>query len=1120
MIDLLDLPKYLSENNNMVNDVKILCLLDRQIGMPNHLKMYNNTGNMAALVDIIGIDIGGKKYVMRGKSVVVLGPRSFEPVKSGRKVLVLTGNAVLKDNNYVEITLVYPMKNGGGFSLYATKTLYRDIPTMRSAYSDLMKYVDRVAQLGWNLDAFYSEFNFPFDYRVSCQGCNFDELSDGEKFVYKPNEEYRQSLIDNRPRNYAVDRRTEQLSKKVERGHIKQRKDILSLPKKFHDFDNLVDNSENKVNDRIKSFERITYKNNIDTYIGYTYKQLKAYWKSSPSTSAVTGRAVFKNVLEHVFPDYKTKYVGTVKLIDDALDYKNIIDIWYNETVPEKYEKSDFCKLVSFRKEEIYIGVIDYLLGLRQKLVEGYSYGKSLDIDMFSVLTYNPYYICLIDSRLSIEELDKLAMFFGVNFEDEEVQKFRNIAYLHNYLLNPDNQDIDENTMVLKESVLRNISTGYIISSASYKSLQTTGFILTDKLLDNLKFYINEHLNYSVFSLPREGWYECKVRGVSKYTRPIGKQKSNIEVLQDYIDSGLGIETKLDNKDYIIDYSNAYKERFIVKKLYDLYENGDKPALDSSNIEACIRGFERQKAMEWNMPTFKLEEKQADAVRMLYNPVMCLTGPAGSGKTTTAEAILYGLQALLGIEEDGIMFCAPTGKAAQRLKEIVKKPTQTIHSLFTIGGESYNILEEDSKDKKYDIKVLIVDESSMINLELMYNMLSKLPKSTRVIFMGDIEQLPPIGSGKPFYNILGMLPCVVLDVTKRASANSGITKNAEEIIYNSEILTSELKQYDDFRLLETPKDKIVKLVTGIVNYHLGRAGEKRTGDTVAASRVLQSLDVNLRPDDIQVISPVKRKHDWGTANLNKELQNVFNPRLTSQKVLKLFYGYEFNDFSKEKTPIFEEYRIGDRVIHTENNYNMLCFYYRGGSQFQLLQDKRGIMNGDVGKIQGFYFGDKLDFVDENGDEDTNTKNEFANTNDVIYVAVNYDGIDTKGIPLTYTVLYQCELMFLPEFQKIQNDENCYIVDSGDMKRLELAYALTVHKIQGSQAKLIICVMYPIRYSDFISRNMIYTSITRAVEGIYLVGNVLGNNSSITKGRKIEQTSQRLTALDKIFSSEV
>ena len=159
---------------------------------------------------------------------------------------------------------------------------------------------------------------------------------------------------------------------------------------------------------------------------------------------------------------------------------------------------------------------------------------------------------------------------------------------------------------------------------------------------------------------------------------------------------------------------------------------------------------------------------------------------------------------------------------------------------------------------------------------------------------------------------------------------------------------------------------------------------------------------------------------------------------------------------------------------------------------------------------GFYFGDKLDFVDENGDEDTNTKNEFANTNDVIYVAVNYEGIDTKGNPITYTVLYQCELMSLPEFQKIQNDENCYIVDSGDMKRLELAYALTVHKIQGSQAKLIICVMYPIRYSDFISRNMIYTSITRAVEGIYLVGNVLGSGSSITKGRKIEQTSQRLT----------
>ena len=84
MIDLLDLPKYLSEHNNRVDDVKILCLLDRQIEMPSHLKPYSDSSNMAALVDVIGIDISGRKYLMKGKSVVILGPRAFEPVDSGR----------------------------------------------------------------------------------------------------------------------------------------------------------------------------------------------------------------------------------------------------------------------------------------------------------------------------------------------------------------------------------------------------------------------------------------------------------------------------------------------------------------------------------------------------------------------------------------------------------------------------------------------------------------------------------------------------------------------------------------------------------------------------------------------------------------------------------------------------------------------------------------------------------------------------------------------------------------------------------------------------------------------------------------------------------------------------
>ena len=1119
MIEFLDLPKYLSEHGNKEKDVKIVCILDRQIEMPEHLKSISDSSNMAALVDVVGIDIQGKKYIMKGKSVVILGPRAFEPVLNGKKVLVLTGNALLKEDNYVEITLIYPTKNNNGFSLYATRTLYRDIPSMRNAYPDFMKYMDKIAQMGWNLDLFYSNFQIPLNYRVSCGDCEFRELSEKEKFVYKSDEEYRKHLEFNKPvqnSGYSNNYSKNYNNSVTNRNHIKQRKGIVEMPESFKTYENIIQKSEDKVLSKIAQLDRIPKRYNIENAMAFTYHQLKTFWKYSPDSDAVTGRALMKNVLEHMFPEYKGKYVGSKLLIDDALDYKNVLDIWYDGEIPEYLEKNQFYREVKYKREEIYIAFIDYILGLRQKLVNAYYYGKSLEIDMFSVIRFNPYYLSLIDNRLNIEDLDKLSLLYKVDLSNSEVQKFRNAAYLHNYLLNPNNESIEDNTIVLKDLVMRNIANGYVISSASYKSLQTNDCILTDKILSNLQNYIVENMNYDRFSLPQTGWSEIKVKGISKYVRPITNQTSNELVIRDYIDSGLGLEISFDNQLYLMDYSYAYKERFIIRKLYSLYENGDKPYLNPTNIESCIRGFEAQKAIDWNMPSFKLEERQADAVRMLHNPVMCLTGPAGSGKTTTAEAILYGLQALLGIEENSIMFCAPTGKAAQRLKEIVKKPTQTIHSLFTIGSESFNILGENDKNKKYDIKVLIVDEASMINLELMYNMMQKISDKTRIIFMGDIEQLPPIGAGKPFYNILGFLPSVILDVTKRASANSGITKNAEEIIYHSDVITDELKQYDDFRILEVNKDNVVKLVSGIVNYHLGGAGEKRTGNTTAASRVLQSLDVDLVPDDIQVISPVRKKYDWGTDNLNVVLQDVFNPRKSNQKVLKLFLKYDIDNFSNEKIPVFLEYRLGDRVIHTENNYNMQCFLRVQGSKFSVLSDKQGIMNGADGKISGFYFGSELDFVDEAGNNDKSTKDSFANNDDVIYLAVDYEGITSKGVEITYTVFYQCENMDNPDFNSLKIKNNAFIVDSLELRKLELAYALTVHKIQGSQAKLIICVMYPIRYSDFISRNMIYTSITRAVSGIYLVGNVLGYNSVVNRGRKIEQTSRRLTALDKIF----
>ena len=102
-----------------------------------------------------------------------------------------------------------------------------------------------------------------------------------------------------------------------------------------------------------------------------------------------------------------------------------------------------------------------------------------------------------------------------------------------------------------------------------------------------------------------------------------------------------------------------------------------------------------------------------------------------------------------------------------------------------------------------------------------------------------------------------------------------------------------MKQFDDFRILETPKRDIVKLVQGIVNYHLGRKGSKPVGDTAASKRVLQSLDVDLNPDDIQVVTPIN-KYEWGTRNLNQVLQDVFNPRINTREVaIRVLKDFEY-----------------------------------------------------------------------------------------------------------------------------------------------------------------------------------------------------------------------------------
>lgn len=1117
-MEVLDLPKYLNQHGNKIENVKMVCVLDRQVKLPQYLESISrNNTNIPCLVDVVGVDIGGYKYLVKGKVLVVVGPRSFEPTQFGKRVLLLSGNFISRSIslNYVEMTLIY--KTGMAETLYATKTLYRELSQIRKAYPEFANAIDIIARDNWNYDNYFNNIGLSPEYRVCCSDTTFQEIGDNERFVYKSDEEYQRSIFDNtRPAVEVSDERVERpvlVDKELE-----SRKNMLERPKNYKVFENVYNNLNSIIKDNLKKLSSLSSVLVDFNYMDYLYGSLKHNWNRAPSMESATGRALFKNTIEHLYPEFKIKYENGKPFIDEAIDNHHLLEIWYTGDIPEELKNNYFYFLIGTLKEGLYVGVIDYLLSCKNALFDSYTYSLGLDdVNFIAVLRQNPYYLSLIDNRLNIETLDKLAMLFNVNMKDEETLKFRNAAYLHNYMLNPSNIGVEENTIVVKSNIIKNIYSGYQISSRSYKYLQSNGYIVSNKIVENLHHYIDNKINYNNFELPKDGWKEKRIRGVSCYVLNLDVGVSR-NVLEDYKESGLGSEFNLNNKDYLMDYTNLYKELFIMNKLYKLQEIGEKPIFKEEDIDRCIRGFERIKGLEWNMPDFKLEEKQKEAVKLLYNPILCVTGPAGSGKTTTAEALLFGLQALLGIEENQIVFCAPTGKAASRLKEIVKKPTRTINSLFTIGNESFTLLKEDTK-KKSEIKVLIVDECSMINLNLMFNMLNKISDGTRIIFLGDKAQLPPIGSGKPFADFLSYLPCVVLNVLKRASENSGISKNAQNILYLSDKLSPpELQNYDDFRILEVPRSKIADLVVGIVNYHMGRAGEKRVGNTTAARRVLQSLDVDLSADDIQVLTPVK-KYEWGSKNLNIRLQDVINPKNENRESIRFESDFEivYDEMGRgTHKSIYTELRVNDRVIHLNNMADRERFLQRGKNIFEKISDSSGVMNGEIGKVVGFIKANELSFVLEDGSPDEEIQNLFANNDSVIYTAVAYQDVTEKGEDLEYIILYKGDIIQSVENEEVYRNEKIYTLDVLELKNLDLAYALTVHKFQGSQAKLIIFVLYPVGYETFISKNMIYTGISRAEKGEYLVGNVTGWNNVISSGRKIEQNVLRLTMSDCIY----
>lgn len=523
--------------------------------------------------------------------------------------------------------------------------------------------------------------------------------------------------------------------------------------------------------------------------------------------------------------------------------------------------------------------------------------------------------------------------------------------------------------------------------------------------------------------------------------------------------------------------------------IYETFEEIGKKetGISDETIEEVIERFEEEKG-------FALEPLQKEGIKLCKHHAGVLSGCAGSGKTTTSDCLT---DALKTIDDVKIVYCTPTGKACRRLAEVVHSTVKTIHSQFNVmlGGASYLQRVFKRKNKTEDAErvptVYILDEMAMCSTELLYNVAKSIEDTDMVYFLGDVKQLPPIGRGCPFRVLMDLLPCVELGVSKRAAEGSLINYNTSLINFMSTPICRELK-YDTKTFIAKDCDDltIIPTVRSVFN---GFMSGELTG-------------VKYSEDDIQVISGYQAKEKVSSTNrLNAPLQEDL------RKYDKVLYYRESRNPEEENKPFYK----GDRVIYVNRNSYDICRYVLkpDGVFYQTITF--GCVNGEMGKLVGVIPTKDIKIHSVNSNRvslDDDIYSEVSNSefsemlerfkekeesmrNDSV---IRGDNLYFVVIKVYDTDLRKDVYVLLRATGRFVDSDFC--LSGSDLGNLSLAYALTCHKMQGSQNKVIIAVFESRGNPDFINRNMINTIITRSQEVVCCIGSVTGEDSLINRGR--------------------
>lgn len=475
---------------------------------------------------------------------------------------------------------------------------------------------------------------------------------------------------------------------------------------------------------------------------------------------------------------------------------------------------------------------------------------------------------------------------------------------------------------------------------------------------------------------------------------------------------------KINDKEGVFTIPNYYCELGITNRILTLAISNFQDI--SVDVDHLILQFEKK-----NNITFA--ESQKDAIISAFqNGIEIITGGPGTGKTTIIKCIIEifetcGLKVLLG---------APTGRAAKRMSESTGKEATTIHRMLDMGvfEKEESVFVTNAEEHSLEADVVIIDEASMIDITLMNALLKSIKVGTRLIIVGDVDQLPSVGAGNVLNDFIesGFTKVVRLKEIFRQGKESMIVVNAHKI-NKGEMPKLNEKGTDFFFIRNDIQEGILNTIIDLINTRLPKFNSNWD-----------------KLKSIQVLVPMK-KGVLGVTNLNEKIQNVLNPKAP---------------YKKEKEFRSMIFREGDKVMQIKNNYSLKWTRIAGKGE----HEGAGVFNGDMGFIEN---------------------------------------IDLEGKKLSI----------------IFDDERKVIYDFMYLDELDLAYAITIHKSQGSEFPVVIIPAY-MGAPLLMNRNLLYTGITRAKEMVVVVGIPKALKYMVDNTRSMERYSSLNWRIKEVISNDV